>query len=195
MGHSPKCPYSKVHGANMGPPGSCRPHVGPMLAPWTLLLGSTHITHSSSIREKRPCLVFSNNVAPNKLLISLWIDKCIDTDTDESWPNGYQADYRRGRQNECMRFRGYGVYYNDVIMGTIASLITSLIIVYSTVYSDAVQRNHQSSASLAFVWGIRRGPVNSPHKWPVTRKMFPYDDVIMSIPRPNWWYNSVMFGI
>ena len=63
-------------------------------------------------------------------------------------------------------------------MGAIASQITSLTIVYSTVYSDADQRKHQSSASLAFVRGIRRGPVNSPHKWPVTRKMFPFDDVI-----------------
>ena len=67
----------------------------------------------------------------------------------------------------------------DVIMGTLASQITSLTIVYSTVYSDADQRNHQSSASLAFVQGIHRGPVYSPHKWPVTRKMFPFDDVIM----------------
>ena len=41
------------------------------------------------------------------------------------------------------------------------------------------QRKHQSSASLAFVREIHRGPVNSPHKWPVTRKMFPFDDVIM----------------
>ena len=38
---------------------------------------------------------------------------------------------------------------------------------------------HQSSASLAFVRGIHRWPVNSPHKGPVTRKMFPFDDVIM----------------
>ena len=66
-------------------------------------------------------------------------------------------------------------------MGAIASQITSLTIVYSTVYSDADQRKHQSSASLAFVWGIHRGPVNSPHKWPVTRKMFPFDDVIMGV--------------
>ena len=51
--------------------------------------------------------------------------------------------------------------------------------VYSTVYSGVDQRKHQSSASLAFVWGIHRGSVNSPHKWPVTRKMFPFDDVIM----------------
>ena len=69
-------------------------------------------------------------------------------------------------------------------MGAIASRITSLTIVYSTVYSDADQRKHQSSVSLVFVWGIHRGPVNSPHKGPVTRKMFPFDDVIM-IPLMN----------
>ena len=64
-------------------------------------------------------------------------------------------------------------------MGSITSQITSLTIVYSIVYSNADQRKHQSSASLAFVRGIQRGPVNSPHKWPVTRKMFPFVDVIM----------------
>ena len=68
-------------------------------------------------------------------------------------------------------------------MGAIASQITSLTIVYSTVYSGADQNKHQSSALLAFVWGIHRGPVNSPHKWPVTRKKFPFDDVIMSADR------------
>ena len=46
--------------------------------------------------------------------------------------------------------------YSDVMMSTIASLITSLAVVYSTFYSDADQRKHQSSASLAFVWGIHR---------------------------------------
>ena len=66
-------------------------------------------------------------------------------------------------------------------MGAIASQITSLTIVYSIVYLDADQRKHQSSVSLAFVRGIHREPVNSPHKWPVTRKMFPFDDdVIMA---------------
>ena len=70
-------------------------------------------------------------------------------------------------------------HYGDVIMGAIASQITSLTIVYSIVYSDADQRKHQSYASLAFVRGIHRRPVNSPHKWPVTLKMFPFDDVIM----------------
>ena len=72
------------------------------------------------------------------------------------------------------------LHYNDVIMTDMASQITRLAIVYSTVYSGADQRKHQSSASLAFVWGIHRRPVNSPHKWPATRKMFPFDDVIMT---------------
>ena len=71
------------------------------------------------------------------------------------------------------------VHYSNVIMGAIASQITSLTIVYSIVYWDADQRKHQSSASLAFVRGIHRGPMNSPHKWPATRKVFPFDDVIM----------------
>ena len=70
-------------------------------------------------------------------------------------------------------------HYDDVRMGAITSQITSLTIVYSIVYSDADQRKHQSSASLVFVRGIHRGPVNFPHKWPVTRKMFPLNDVIM----------------
>ena len=68
-------------------------------------------------------------------------------------------------------------YYNDVIMGTMAFQITSLTIAYSTFYSGADERKHQSSASLAFVRG--RWQMNSPHKGPVTRKMFPFDDVIM----------------
>ena len=75
--------------------------------------------------------------------------------------------------------RVYALYYSDIIMGAMASQITSLTIVYLTIHSDADQRKHQSSASLAFVWGFHRWPVNSPHKGPVTRKMFPFDDIIM----------------
>ena len=83
----------------------------------------------------------------------------------------------------------YLTHYGDVIMGAIASQITGLTIVYSTVYSGADQRKHQSSASLAFVRGIHRGPVNSPHKWPVTRKMFPFDDVITHC---SWWHSNTI---
>ena len=66
-------------------------------------------------------------------------------------------------------------------MNTIASQITNVLIVYSTVYSGADQRKHQSSGSLAFLRGIHRWPVNSPHKGPVTRKILPFDDVIMRL--------------
>ena len=70
-------------------------------------------------------------------------------------------------------------HYNDVIMSTMASPITSLVIVYPTVYSGTDQRKHQSPASLAFVRRIHQWPVNSPHKGPVTWKMFSFHDVIM----------------
>ena len=92
-------------------------------------------------------------------------------------------------------------HYGDVIMGVLASQITSLTIVYSTIHSGADQRKHQSSASLAFVRGIHRWPVNSPHKWSVTRKMFPFDDVIMALKsttriwnRFSWNSNEVVYS-
>ena len=70
-------------------------------------------------------------------------------------------------------------HYNAVMMSAMASQITSLAIVYSIVYSGVDQRKQRTSAPLDFVRGIHRWPVNSPHKGPVTRKMFPFDDVIM----------------
>ena len=56
-------------------------------------------------------------------------------------------------------------------------------------------RKHQSSASLAFVREIHRGPVNFPHKWPVTRKMFPFDDVIMIEARCQVEYEDVVGAV
>ena len=82
----------------------------------------------------------------------------------------------------CSWFIGCGlvitkikIHYSDVILRAMAFQITNLTVVYSTAYSGADQRKYQSSASLAYV----RGPVNSPHKRPVTRNMFPFGDVIM----------------
>ena len=68
--------------------------------------------------------------------------------------------------------------YSDVIMGTMVSQITSPTDVYATVCSGVEQRKHQSSASLVFVRGIHRWPLDSPHKGPVTSKMFPDDGFI-----------------
>ena len=81
-------------------------------------------------------------------------------------------------------------HYNDGIMGATASEITSLAIVYSSVYSGADETKHQSSASLSFVWWIHRWPVNSPHKWPVTWKMFLFDDVIV-LMCGLWWPHMI----
>ena len=116
--------------------------------------GGTYITYTMTIAK-----------------VILWTNKSYIT---------YLALYAVFRTLRLFSCKGITLYhYNDVIMGEIASPITSLTIVYSTVYSDADQRKHQSSESLASVRGIHRGPVNSPHKGPVTRKMFPFDDVIM----------------
>ena len=67
--------------------------------------------------------------------------------------------------------------------GAMASQIISLTIVCSIVHLGTDQRKHQSSTWLAFVRGIYRWLVNSPHKGPVTRKMFPFNDVIIGV-----WY-------
>ena len=83
-------------------------------------------------------------------------------------------------------FEQLHTHYSDVTMGQMESQITSLTIVYSTVYSGAEQRKLQSSVSLAFMWGIHRSPVNSPHKWPVMREMFPFDNATMGYRKVSW---------
>ena len=73
----------------------------------------------------------------------------------------------------------HSAHYSDVIMSAMASQIICVLIVCSTVWSGADQRRHQSSASLAFVRGIHLWPVNSPHKGPVTRNIFPFHNAIL----------------
>ena len=91
---------------------------------------------------------------------------------------GANASVLKTLSSSHLKFHGH---YSGVIMSAMACQITSLTIVYSTVYSGGDKKKHQSSAWLPFVRGIHRSPVNSKHKGPVTRKMFPFDDVIM-----NW---------
>ena len=71
-------------------------------------------------------------------------------------------------------------HYSDIIMSVMASQISDVSIVYWIICSGADQRNHQSSVSVAFMRGIHRWPLNSPHKGPVTRKMFPFGDVTVN---------------
>ena len=130
-----------------------------------------------------PCPNITSTVILSTVEVRTWMSDyipliCMDAIT---YPSTNFAD---GSANLSKAKDIVSTHHGDVIMGAIASQITSLTIVYSTVYSDADQRKHQSFASLVFVRGIHRGPVNSPHKWPVTRKMFPFDDVIMCCSRP-----------
>ena len=122
-----------------------------------------------------------------------WNVFSVDNTFKQHSSRGFEIEFHYERLFSSMR----GLlltHYNDVIMSATASQITSLTIVYSTVYSDAGQRKHQSTALLAFVRGIHRGPVNSPHKGPVTRNMFPFDDVIMwrllSTDMMMWWHGN-----
>ena len=108
---------------------------------------------------------------------------CHKPNSDKDISMLWSIAVKRRRDNKSI-YHQYSLsftHYNDVIMGTMVSRIYSLTIVYSIVYSGSDQRKHQSSASLAFVLGIHRWPVNSPHKGPVTRKIFLFDDVIMTL--------------
>ena len=82
----------------------------------------------------------------------------------ERWTKGRESGVNGQNQNICLTYWDMSKHYGDIIMSAMASQITSLTIVYSIVYSRADQRKHQSSASQAFVRGIHRWPVNSPHK-------------------------------
>ena len=96
-----------------------------------------------------------------------------DRSVETTWHHGWK---------KCLLFDPRLVtnhlHYNDIIMGAIASQITSLTIVYSTVYSDADKKTSKLRVT-GLCAGNSPGPMNSPHKWPVTRKMFSFDDVIM----------------
>ena len=90
----------------------------------------------------------------------------------------FQLQNIHSKRSVCATCLFHYIHYSDNIIATV-SLITGVSIVWSTVCPGAEQRKHQSSASLAFVRAIHRWPVDSPHKGPVTQKMFPFDDVIM----------------
>ena len=113
-------------------------------------------------------------------LFSAFLDYCMPMNLSILW------------RFALYEFFWLNLHHNDVIMTTTASQIISLTIVYSTAYLGADQRKLQSSSSLAFVRGIHRSPVNSPHKLPVTRKMFPFDIVIMEF---QWAAIGATFGI
>ena len=182
-------PDSKVHGTNMGPTwvlsAPDEPHVGPMnfviwedrspsngcqatylifskTRPITIVPIETHIFHFNTMHDnilQPQTTIFIQFSMCKKALI------CFTDNIELCMP--------------CIMLTYSSFHCSDIIMSVIASQITNLTIVYSTIYSCTDQRKHQSSTLLTFVRGIHQWPVNSPHKGPVTQKMFPFDDGIM----------------
>ena len=133
--------------------------------------------------------------------VMAWCRQAGDHYLDQFWPSSMTRYCVPWPQSQCVnRFRwnfqdgseiiqGTSVpmgmdhhldlHYNYAIMSAMAFQIIEVLIVYSAVCSGADQRKYQNSASLAFVRGIYRWPVDSSHKGPVTRKMYPFDAVIM----------------
>ena len=70
-------------------------------------------------------------------------------------------------------------HYSNVIMSAMASQITGVSMVCSTVCPGAGQKKTSKLRVTGLLGGIHRRPVNSPNKGPVTRKMLPFDDVIV----------------
>ena len=83
-------------------------------------------------------------------------------------------------------------HYGGAITGAIASQITSLAIVYSAFYSGADQRKTSKLRVTGLCAGNSPGNGEFPHKWPVTRKMFPFDDVIVYSDIPCRWHLHIL---
>ena len=124
--------------------------------------------------------ILESQQTPHYLAIigELWGVYCEDF--GENWPcyNG-TALYILLHHNSHGNWVIFEGHYGDVIMGMITSQITSLTIVYSTFIQTQIKENIKAPRLTGLCVGNSPGPVNSPHKWPVTRKMFPFDDVIM----------------
>ena len=111
--------------------------------------------------QKAPALT-SRHISPK----SRWqvYSSCVRSSMlhgSETWgPNASELQRLRRNDRSMVRWiccvSAHDDHYADVIMTKIASQITSLNIVYSTVLSGADQSKHQSYTSLAFVWGIHR---------------------------------------
>ena len=126
----------------------------------------------------KPCIRNSDMLSANVLLIIkvvllIHVTRSFRlTLLYRSFPTWWVQNISRYSADNAVRCVCYSVlhiHYNDVIMSDMSSQITSLTTVYLTVYSRCRSKKHQSSATLAFVRGIHRWPVNSPHKLPITR--------------------------
>ena len=145
------------------------------ISTYTLYL-STYILYLSTYMQN----VFAQLIRVIHLAISFRVARWWAITWAHEWPIASEIALK-----DMDKINRYFVHNSDVIMSKMASQITGVSIVYSNVCSGADQRKHQSCASLAFVEGIHQWAVTSPHKGPVTRKMFPFDDVIMVTAKPK----------
>ena len=101
--------------------------------------------------------------------------------------HGFLSQRTSNAERISILWRHYGrsPHYNDVTMSSIASQITSLTIVYSTGLFGCRSKNTSKLRVTGLCAGNSPGTGELPHKWPVTRKMFPFDDVIMQQPFPG----------
>ena len=116
------------------------------------------------------------------------------------WPalacKPHRQQRRTYRYTHAFIFLSSTKHYDAVIMTTIASQITSLTVVYSTVYSDADQRKHQSSASLAFGWGIHRDRWIPRTKGQLRGKCFHLmTSSWWKQSRSGWGYHTIFFYV
>ena len=197
-------PDSKVHGANMGPNWVLSAPDGPHVGLMNLAIGYSFKIMPIHIFIQRPvCRCGFNNpvfiaTAANGNFCHIMEWKCH---FDEFFVTGCTGSchFDNFQCNQWWKFHQNDIFVSVYIESSLILQHDSLYFLlymlnlsyqdpnamYETPFKtsvgkcDADQRKHQSSASLAFVRGIHRWPVNSPHKWPVTRKMFPFDDVIV----------------
>ena len=142
-------------------------------------------------RFKKNLIILSTHYQPALAIVCPAIPECSRIDLFFLSPKTTASLHVSLKERKSQLITGNSIYYSDAIISAMASQITSLTVVYSTVYLSADQRKHQSSASLAFMRGIHRWSVNSSHKGPVTRKMFPFDDLIM-ICSQCWYLPTVI---
>ena len=129
--------------------------------------------------EKYPLQKCGSNSTYPKLYT--WLKQCCDVPTDftHAHPSSLVSP-THCQSYDCANASETTLkHYSDVIISAMASQITGASIVYKTDCSGTDRSKHQSSASLAFAWGIHWWPVNSPHKGPITRTIFQLYDVIM----------------
>ena len=79
-------------------------------------------------------------------------------------------------------------------MSALASQITSLTIVYSTVYAGTFGKKTSKLRATGLYEGNSPVTGDFPAQKPVTRKMFPFDNVIMSFRYGHfaWLFSSIL---